>query len=61
MLFRARNQPYGIKPDPSLGWGRLCSDLEILNIPGMHATMLVEHPYCLSQLAPALAGALPVA
>ncbi|MEM7346399.1 MAG: thioesterase domain-containing protein, partial [Chloroflexota bacterium] len=38
-LFRARNQPIGIHPDPTLGWGNFVEELEIQEYRGVHDTM----------------------
>ncbi len=42
-VFRASEQPYGIKPDPALGWDKVAAGpLEVIEIPGYHGTMVVE-------------------
>ncbi|MGH9949389.1 MAG: thioesterase domain-containing protein, partial [Pyrinomonadaceae bacterium] len=44
-LFRASNQPLGIEPDPTLGWGPFVSgELEIHEVPGHHGSIIAE-PY----------------
>jgi thioesterase domain-containing protein len=43
VLFRATDQPYGIYPDPTLGWGTLITGgLEIIDIPGHHGAIIRE-------------------
>ncbi|MDH3942579.1 MAG: AMP-binding protein [Anaerolineae bacterium] len=43
VLFRARQQPWGIHPDPTLGWGSVKIDeLEIHEVPGHHGSILFE-------------------
>ena len=42
VLFRSRDQPLDVYPDPSLGWARFVRDLEICELPGIHATMTAE-------------------
>ncbi|MEM7343275.1 MAG: hypothetical protein AAF485_03460, partial [Chloroflexota bacterium] len=39
VLFRASDQPLGIYPDPTLGWGDLVADLEIHEYVGEHETV----------------------
>ena len=42
-LFRATEQPYGIYPDRTLGWGPLAlGGLEIIDIPGHHGAIVRE-------------------
>lgn len=42
-LFRASNQPLGIQPDPTLGWGNIVAgDLEIHEVPGHHGSIVAE-------------------
>lgn len=42
-LFRATEQPRGIIPDPTLGWGRLVrGPLEIIEVPGHHGSLIRE-------------------
>ncbi|MGH9239402.1 MAG: non-ribosomal peptide synthetase, partial [Vicinamibacterales bacterium] len=45
-LFRSTGLPPGVtvaaSNDPSLGWSALCAELEIHDMPGDHATMMVE-------------------
>ena len=44
-LFRAAHQPFGIYPDPTLGWGRyIVGSLEIHEVPGHHGSIVAE-PY----------------
>ncbi len=43
-LFRASIQPYGLVPDPLLGWGSLVSSVEICEVNGHH-TSIVAEPY----------------
>ena len=43
ILFRASEQPIGINPDATLGWGPVgIEDLEIHEIPGHHGSILFE-------------------
>jgi len=43
ILFRASEQPKGIYPDPTLGWGTIgIEDLEVHEIPGHHGSILFE-------------------
>lgn len=43
VLFRATEQPYGIYPDRTLGWGPLVNGhLEIIDIPGHHGSIIRE-------------------
>jgi thioesterase domain-containing protein len=43
MLFRAMERPAGIDLERDLGWGRLArGGLEIHDVPGSHATMILE-------------------
>ncbi|MEO8425661.1 MAG: AMP-binding protein [Verrucomicrobiota bacterium] len=42
-LFRATEQPYGIYPDPALGWGELAiGGLEIVDVMGHHGAIIRE-------------------
>lgn len=42
-LFRAAEQPSGVYPDPTLGWGRLAAGgLEVHDVPGDHGTVVRE-------------------
>lgn len=42
-LFRACDQPFGIKPDQTLGWdGFAAGGMEIHEVPGDHVTLLAE-------------------
>lgn len=42
-LFRATEQPRGIVPDPTLGWGKLVrGPLEVINVPGHHGSLIRE-------------------
>ncbi len=43
-LFRAEKQPLGIVPDPTLGWDGILIDMEILEVPGHHGSVVSE-PY----------------
>jgi thioesterase domain-containing protein/acyl carrier protein len=43
-LFRAATQPYGLAPDPTLGWDRYVPELRITEIPGHHTSIIAE-PY----------------
>ncbi len=44
-LLRAKHQPPGVYPDPSLGWDSIASvGLEIHEVPGYHGTTVAE-PY----------------
>lgn len=44
-LFRAAHQPFGIYPDPTLGWGKYVEgSLEIHEVPGHHGSIVAE-PY----------------
>lgn len=44
-LFRASNQPLGIQPDETLGWGELVAGgIEIYEVPGHHGSVVSE-PY----------------
>lgn len=61
-LFRASIQPYGLAPDPTLGWTSYVGDLEIYEIPGHHTSIVVE-PYVrvlAEKLAECLAAAQSV-
>jgi amino acid adenylation domain-containing protein len=59
-LFRASDQPYGIQPDPTLGWDRYVSgELEIQEVPGQHGSIVTE-PY-VSVLAEKLAECIRTA
>lgn len=43
VLFRASHQPYGIIPDPLLGWGEIAGDrIEVFEVEGHHDTLLWE-------------------
>ena len=43
ILFRASQQPIGIYPDPTLGWGSLAGErLEVFEVPGNHTTLIYE-------------------
>ena len=42
VLFRSRDQPLDVYPDPSLGWAPFVRDLEVCELPGIHATMTAE-------------------
>lgn len=43
ILFRASQQPWGIYPDPTLGWGEVgINDLVIHEVPGHHGSILFE-------------------
>jgi len=42
-LFRATEQPYGIYPDPALGWAELAiGGLEIVDVMGHHGAIIRE-------------------
>ena len=42
-LFRASQQPWGIHPDSTLGWGKVgIKDLVIHEVPGHHGSILFE-------------------
>lgn len=42
-LFRASNQPLGIQPDPTLGWGPfVAGGIEIHEVPGFHGSIVTE-------------------
>ncbi|MFN0279993.1 MAG: amino acid adenylation domain-containing protein [Pyrinomonadaceae bacterium] len=43
-LFRASIQPYGLAPDPLLGWEPLVSEVEATEVVGHH-TSIVAEPY----------------
>lgn len=43
-LFRATNQPWGIVPDPTLGWEGISKNLEIHEVTGNHGSLVAE-PY----------------
>ena len=55
-LFRATRQRPHFAEDPQLGWGELLADLRVHDIPGYHASILME-PH-VRQLAEEFAGAL---
>lgn len=43
VLFRASRQPWGIYPDPKLGWGRLVGEaIEVYELPGHHTSIIYE-------------------
>lgn len=42
VLFRSLEQPLGVEPDPAMGWGPLVGDLEIHDVPGLHAAVVME-------------------
>ncbi|MEO6951677.1 MAG: amino acid adenylation domain-containing protein [Polyangia bacterium] len=42
VLFRSRDQPLDVYPDQSLGWAPFVRDLEVCELPGIHATMTAE-------------------
>jgi thioesterase domain-containing protein len=43
LLVRAQKQPFGRRPGPALGWGKLLEgDLELQQMPGEHRTVLEE-------------------
>lgn len=42
-VFRASDQPYGIKPSTTLGWDKVAKgELNLIEINGYHGTMVVE-------------------
>lgn len=42
-LFRAKTQLQGVYPEPMMGWDELVTgELEILEVPGYHGTIVVE-------------------
>jgi len=42
-LFRAKTQLKGVYPEPMMGWDELVTgELEILEVPGYHGTIVVE-------------------
>lgn len=43
-LFRASIQPYGLAPNPTLGWETLADDIEVHEVAGHH-TSIVAEPY----------------
>lgn len=43
-LFRASIQPYGLKPNPTLGWERFVHEIEVHEVTGHH-TSIVAEPY----------------
>lgn len=43
-LFRASIQPYGLVPNPTLGWETLVNDIEVHEVFGHH-TSIVAEPY----------------
>ena len=49
-IFRAAKQPLGIRPDPTLGWGKLIkSGLDIQEeVPGHHIGLLTEPRVCIT-------------
>ena len=56
-VFRASEQPYGIKPSKTLGWDTVSKGhLNIIEIPGYHGSMVVEPRVALlvERLAPLL-------
>jgi amino acid adenylation domain-containing protein len=60
-LFRATNQPRGIVPDETLGWGPLAlGGLEIHDVPGFHADIVLEPRvrFLVEKLRPCLERAL---
>jgi amino acid adenylation domain-containing protein len=43
VVFRASQQPYGVKPNRTLGWDTVADgELRVVEIPGFHGTMVVE-------------------
>jgi hypothetical protein len=43
VVIRASNQPFGIIPDPLLGWGEIAGDrIEVFEVEGHHDTLLWE-------------------
>jgi amino acid adenylation domain-containing protein len=42
VLFRSRQQQLDFLPDDTLGWSAVVSDLEVHEVPGIHAAMLAE-------------------
>jgi acyl-coenzyme A synthetase/AMP-(fatty) acid ligase/thioesterase domain-containing protein/acyl carrier protein len=43
VLFRASHQPYGLVPDPLLGWGAVAKDrMVVIEVEGHHDTLLWE-------------------
>jgi amino acid adenylation domain-containing protein len=43
VLFRASQQPYGVNPDPLLGWGSIAGEhLEVIEVTGEHDILLWE-------------------
>jgi acyl transferase domain-containing protein len=43
VIFRASEQPHGIYPDPTLGWGELIKgEVELYEIPAYHQTIIQE-------------------
>ncbi len=56
-LFRAKNQPLGIVPDPTLGWRPFAAGgIEIHDVPGYHAAIVSEPRvrYLVAKLRPLL-------
>ena len=43
-LFRASIQPYGLAPNPTLGWESLVDDIDVYEVTGHH-TSIVAEPY----------------
>ncbi len=42
VLFRNTEQPLDVFPDRTLGWGPVARNLEVIDLPGYHATMIAE-------------------
>jgi acyl-coenzyme A synthetase/AMP-(fatty) acid ligase/thioesterase domain-containing protein/acyl carrier protein len=43
VLFRASEQPFGVVPDPLLGWGKIAGQrIEVIEVTGYHDTLLWE-------------------
>src|SRR6185369_6773078 len=59
VLFRSKRQPLDVIPDPSLGWGSVVADLEVHDVPGIHAAMIAEPrvKFLVAAFAPVLARA----
>jgi amino acid adenylation domain-containing protein len=46
VLFYAQNQPEGIQPDRSLGWGAMVTgDLKIVEVAGTHNSIMMHEPH----------------
>jgi thioesterase domain-containing protein len=43
VLFRASHQPFGIYPNPTLGWESIVGDsIEVYEVPGHHSSLIYE-------------------